>query len=44
MINRRYESGDITDDAAAETDYERLPVQSSGEHLRANCTGLLECL
>ena len=44
VINRRDKSGDITDHAAPKTDYERLTVQSSGNHLLADRSGLLKCL
>src|SRR4029077_17706730 len=42
MINRRDESGDVTDHAATETDDERFAIQSSSDHLLANCSDLLE--
>ena len=42
MIDRRDESGEITNHAAPETDYERLPIQSCGNHLLTNCASLLE--
>src|SRR6266487_4737250 len=44
MINRRDESGDVADHSAAETDYERQPIQSCGNHLLADHAGLLERL
>jgi hypothetical protein len=42
MINRRDESGKITNDAAAKTDYEGLAIQSRGNHLLTNCASLFE--
>src|SRR5215469_8080916 len=44
MINRRDESGDVTDHAATETNYKGLSIQPRGNHLPANCADLIERL
>ena len=44
VINRRDESGDVTDDPAAKTNNKRLPIQTRRDHSVTNSADLLKGL
>ena len=44
QINRRDESGEIADNSAAETDDERLSIQTGNQHLLADLADTIERL